>query len=195
MIRAQGYGRAFARALCNVAAQQKAIDHVARDMQMLLEQWQTIPELRAFCCHQYQSTQIKREKMVHALWSTSVNPLTLNCLVLLARKKQLHLVPRIGREFEYLADQQRGYNQVRMVFATAPDTAEINKIKELIAGSFGQLMRVTTEVDSKLIAGVQFYINDRRVDASLAGRLERLRAGLLQPVYDDALTENESNTK
>jgi F0F1-type ATP synthase delta subunit len=52
-------------------------------------------------------------------------------------------------------------------------------------------MEVTVLTDPELIAGMRLFVDDTRIDASLAGRLKRLRVSLRKPV-PVAAGENES---
>jgi F0F1-type ATP synthase delta subunit len=55
-------------------------------------------------------------------------------------------------------------------------------VHDLIRTQYGSEYRIVPIVDPDLIAGFRITINDIRVDASLAGRLKRLRQALQKPM-------------
>ncbi|HXG40781.1 MAG TPA: ATP synthase F1 subunit delta, partial [Candidatus Limnocylindrales bacterium] len=103
----------------------------------------------------------------------------LNLARLLTEKNRIELAPAIAREYATLLNRARGI--VEAVVTTArplgPDeVAEVRRKVEELAGAAVDLRVV---VDPSLIGGLTVRVGDRLLDASVRGRLERLRARLL----------------
>jgi len=176
------YARAYARALYGSAQARRETDGVTRDVQALERQWKGSPELRRFCRCRLPGRPADRAQSVEKLWGGTFTRTMLVFLSVLAQRNHLGLVPLITGAYQKLDDRALGRSDVRISFACEPGEEEIGQIRKLVADAYGPLMKVAVRVDPSLIAGAQFFVNDRRVDASLAGRLARLRAGLTKPL-------------
>ena len=85
------------------------------------------------------------------------------------------LVPAIAGEYERLLNRQRGV-AVALVTSAAPlSPQETEAIAARAASLAGATISLQTAVDPALIGGVTVRIGDRLIDASVRGRLERLR--------------------
>jgi F-type H+-transporting ATPase subunit delta len=182
----EGYARAFARALYGAAAALRDRSEVTRDVLALRQQWDGSPELRLFCRSRQRGSADERAAFVGRLWGDSLARTTSAFLMMLARRHQLAMLPSVVRQYQALDDRARGCSEVRIGFACEPDDGQVDQIRRLVAAAYGPLMNVHVKVVPELIAGVRFSVNDKRVDATLAGRLARLRAGLLKPMQLDA---------
>jgi len=180
------YARAFAKALHGAAAARREEEAVAQDVAALGRQWDGSPELRRFCSCRQRGGPDECAEQVRRLWAGSVTPLVGTFLEMLARRHQLALLPLIVGHYRKIDDRARGCSDVRIRFGCEPEPEQVDRIRRLVADANGPVMRVDVAVDPSLIAGVRFFVNDRRVDATLAGRLARLRVGLLRPAQAGA---------
>ena len=180
------YARAFAKALHGTAAACREEEAVAQDVLALGRQWEGSPELRLFCNSRLRGGSDACAERVRQVWGDSVTPTVGTFLEMLARRHQLALLPLIVGHYRKIDDRARGCSDVRIRFGCEPEQEQVEQIRRIVADANGPVMRVDVAVDPSLISGVRFFVNDRRVDATLAGRLARLRAGLLRPMQAGA---------
>jgi F-type H+-transporting ATPase subunit delta len=98
-----------------------------------------------------------------------------NLVGMLVARSRVSLVPAIASEYGRLLERQRGVAAAVVTSAvplTADETAAIGARIEAMTGS---TVSLRTAVDPALIGGVTVRIGDRLIDASVRGRLERLR--------------------
>ncbi len=176
------YARAYARALHGAAAARHEESGVTEDVLALERQWHGSPELRRFCRSHQSGSPRNRARAVEQLWGNTFTQAMVFFLAMLARRDHLGLLPLITRQYQKQDDHAQGRSDVRMSFACEPGEEQIDRIRQLVAEACGPVMKVNVRVDPSLIAGVRFSVNDKRVDASLAGRLARLRVGLSKPM-------------
>ena len=176
------YARAYARALYGSAQASHEADGVTQDVLALERQWNGSPELRQFCRSHLPGSPADRARSVGKLWDGTFTRTMLFFMSVLAQRDHLGLVPLITGEYQKLDDRALGRSDVRISFACEPGEEEIGRVRKLVADAYGPVMKVAVRVDPSLIAGARFFVNDRRVDASLAGRLARLRVGLSKPL-------------
>ena len=176
------YARAYSRALYGAAEARHEEAGVTQDVLALERQWYGSPELRQFCRSHLPGSPRDRARSVEKLWGETFTPTMMFFLAMLAQRDHLGLVPLIAQQYQKQDDRAQGRSDVRMSFACEPDEEQIGKIRRLVADALGPVMKVSVRVEPALIAGVRFSVNDKRVDASLAGRLARLRVGLSKPM-------------
>jgi F-type H+-transporting ATPase subunit delta len=90
-------------------------------------------------------------------------------------RRRVSLVPAIAGEYGRLLDRHRGVAAAIVTSAaplSADETAAIQARIEVLAGA---TISLRTAIDPALIGGVTVRIGDRLIDASVRGRLERLR--------------------
>ena len=108
-------------------------------------------------------------------WSAGSGPEALRLVSLLVERGRVRLLPRVAEEYARQLNAHRGVVMATVTSAvplTADETAAIRSRVEAMAGSAVELR---TEVDPGLIGGLTIQVRDRLLDASIRGRLERLR--------------------
>ena len=176
------YARAYARGLLMSAGEHGETEAVTQDMLALDAQWHGSPELRGFCTGHLPGNPARHARLVDNLWGETFSRLVIFLLRILAMRGHLRLIPLITEQYSLLSDRQRGCTNVRACFACEPQPEEVERVRQLVADSRGPVMNLTVEVVPELIAGFRLFIDDERVDASLAGRIARIRYGLSKPM-------------
>jgi F-type H+-transporting ATPase subunit delta len=120
--------------------------------------------------------------VIAQIWGSTFSATSLLLLERLAEWGHLRLLPLITARFSALADRAAGRHNVEAAFACEPQEAELARVRKMISDAYGPVFRLDVRVDPSLMAGARFRIDDRLVDASLAGRLARLKHGLLKPM-------------
>lgn len=102
-----------------------------------------------------------------------------NFLRLTAEKGRIGEIDEIAREFERLvaAEERRLSVQVTTAYDLSDDEAQ--QIVKQIEDASGRKVEATRNVDPSLIGGLVLQAGSLRVDASVRGRLERLRRELV----------------
>jgi len=67
---------------------------------------------------------------------------------------------------------------VRVTVARELTDAERADVQRRLAQATGKQIDLTTEIDPSILGGIVIRMGDRLIDASVAGRLERLRQDL-----------------
>jgi len=175
------YAHAYARALFSTAKACGRREPVTADMRALKAQWEGAPELHRFAAQRLRGNTLSHERLIDEIWGESFGPELIQLLKVLAHRNQLTLIPLIVKHFMDLFNRDLKREQVVGTFALAPDDAELARIRQLIAKRFGENYELIVKTDPKLIAGFTLIMNDTCVDASLAGRLTRLKLLLKKP--------------
>ena len=100
-------------------------------------------------------------------------------LQVLARNGRLPLLGEISRRFDELqAAEERNLDvQVRSTYPLTDAQAE--RLKDALQAKFGKAVRLTSEVDAKLLGGAVVRAGDTVIDGSVRGRLDKLAESLV----------------
>lgn len=105
----------------------------------------------------------------------AVPPHVLNLLRILTVRQRMYLVPAILQELEKLDRQARGIVDASVTVARPVDETEREEIARGLSEATGKQVTVHVRVDPSILGGIVVRLGDRLLDASVAGRLERLR--------------------
>jgi len=99
----------------------------------------------------------------------------LNFLELLAERHRLPVTFRIRRTFDELWREENKLLPVEVTSAVELDESVVRSIGERIEERTGRRVELTSKVDPNIIGGLVLRVGNRVLDASVHGRLERLR--------------------
>ena len=105
-------------------------------------------------------------------------PLFKNFLLLTAEKGRAGELEEIAREFERLMAREERRLTVELTTARELTNDEANAIVAQIEQAAGRKIEASRTVDPDLVGGIVLRAGSYRVDASVRGRLERLRQEL-----------------
>ena len=176
--------RTYARRLLKTARELGVETQVSEDIRVLHTKWQESPELQALGLSHINGQAGNPVKLMRAILGTGFSNPVAVLLESLARRETLRLIPEIVPIYNELLDNARKRLRVEARFAVEPDEAMIMGIHDLIRTKYSPEYRINAKVDPRLIAGFQITINDIRIDASLAGRMRRLRQVLENRRYE-----------
>lgn len=99
---------------------------------------------------------------------------------LLLKKKRLGELPTIVTEFEALVEKQQGVQRAQVVSAVPLEDAERQKLHAQIERVTGKKIRLTSDVDPRLLGGALVRIGDRVIDRTVKSLLEAMEQRLLE---------------
>jgi ATP synthase F1 delta subunit len=136
-----------------------------------------VPELRAVLRNPQVDPQAKADLLERLLGEA--DPLVRNFLRLVAEKGRIREIEDIACEFERLMAVEERRLNVELTTAYALSEEEAQRILKQIEDASGRKVEATQKVDPSLIGGFVLQAGSMRVDASLRGRLNRLRQELV----------------
>jgi F-type H+-transporting ATPase subunit delta len=168
--------RVYARALYGAAKEQGIVEETREELADFVAAVRDVPELRAVL----RNPQIDPRAKSSALEAIAAgdHDIVRNFLGLLAEKGRIGEVEEIERELERLVAREQGQITVELTTAQELTDDEARGIVDQIAKASGRKVEATRKVDSRLIGGVVLQAGSFRIDASVRGRLERLRQEL-----------------
>jgi F-type H+-transporting ATPase subunit delta len=170
--------RRYAEAAFDLARREEAIDAWAVDLQLAAAIASEEGVERALDNPAIPLEE--REAAVDAVLNGRVRPPILNLVRLLVRRNRGVLLPAVSREFDRLVNRERGVVTAIVTSAAPLSDADVDVVRRRIAAMRSvSTVDVEQRVDEGLIGGLTVRVGDQLIDASVRGRLERLRAELV----------------
>lgn len=167
--------RRYAQAAFDVARDQRQTDAWLRDLERAAE---TLSDPRAALYFRDPKVTSDDKLAVLPEFFPGIRAEVMNLLRMLAQRERLSLVPSIYREFQSLDRQDKGIVEAEVTVARPFTEAERGEIARRLADATGKRVEMHVIVDASILGGIVVQIGDRLTDASVAGRLERLRHDL-----------------
>jgi F-type H+-transporting ATPase subunit delta len=121
-----------------------------------------------------------RRKAVEELLGGHVSPQALNLALLLTKRGRFAILPSVGAEYDALVRKSRGIVAATVTTPGALSAVELTAVRTRVEQLAGSKVELGTDTDPSLVGGLTVRIGDRLIDASVRGRLERLRGRLVQ---------------
>lgn len=170
--------RMYARALFEAAQGHGRIDAVLCDLTAFAAAVEASPELAAFVTNPQVDPSAKAAVLEEL--SEGADELVRNFLRLIASKGRAGQLAGIRDELQSLVDLAQGRLTVELTTAFELSEHEAAAIVAQIEGASGRTVEASRRVDPALIGGMILQAGSFRVDASVRGRIERLRQGLVR---------------
>ena len=173
-----GAGRRYAEAAFELALRDGTIDAWSRDLVLLAGLAGDERVARAV-----DSPAVpfgERRKIVEEMLAKPVLPGVRNLALLLAERGHFAIFPAVVAEYDALVRDSRGIVAATVTTPAPlsdPQLAQVRTRVEQLAGAKAQ---VTAATDPTLLGGLTIRIGDTLIDASVKGRLARLRGELVQ---------------
>jgi F-type H+-transporting ATPase subunit delta len=136
-----------------------------------------VPELRAVLRNPELSPETKAGIVVEIIGEA--DQLLSNFLRLAAEKGRIGEIEEIARELDRLMAAEERRLDVELTTAYELSDSEAGTILKQIQEASGRKVEATRKVDPNLIGGFVLQAGPMRVDASVRGRIERLRRELV----------------
>jgi F-type H+-transporting ATPase subunit delta len=166
----------YANALFEAAKEAGRLEVVRDELRSFTDAVEEVPALRELLL----SPQLDSSDKVGALSAVleGADELVRNFILLVAEKGRAGQLDEIVREFEALVAAEEGILDVELTTAVELAEDETQQLLEQIEQVSGRRLRATREVDPDLIGGFVLRAGSYRADASVRGRLQRLRREL-----------------
>ena len=169
--------RTYARALYEAAQEAGRVAEVREELADFAAAIREVPELEELLRNPQLDPRARAEALEQLLGDT--DELVRNFLLVLAEKGRGAEVEPIAEEFERLAAAAEGQLEVELTTAYELSDDEARSILRQIEDASGRRVEATRRVDPSLIGGLVLQAGSLRIDASVRGRLERLRHELV----------------
>jgi F-type H+-transporting ATPase subunit delta len=168
--------RIYANALFEAANEQGRLGPVRDDLHAFVDAVAEVPELRALLLDPQLDARVKTDALASVL--ADADELVRNFVLLVVEKGRAEELQGIVAELDALVAVEEGILDVELTTAVELSDDEATKILGQIEQVSGRRLRASRKVEPALIGGFVLQAGSYRADASVRGRLERLRREL-----------------
>ncbi len=121
----------------------------------------------------------ERIEFVNGMLERRVPEPVLKLVGLLVERGRVDRLPNVASEYRRLLNRERGVVEAVATAASPLTNDETAALRKKVATITGRTVDLRVEVDEALIGGLTVRVGDTLYDASVRGRLERLRERLV----------------
>jgi F-type H+-transporting ATPase subunit delta len=163
----------YARALFESAMEHGELDEIQQQLSVWSDELGNNKNLQTFFFSPRFSSAEKKDAVRRII--DGGNERFVNFLELLAERHRLPVTFRIRRAFDELWREEHKMLPVELTSAVELDEGLVRSIGERIEERTGRRIELTSRVDPDIIGGLVLRVGNKVLDASVHGRLERLR--------------------
>jgi F-type H+-transporting ATPase subunit delta len=173
----------YVKSLLSLAEEQKVLDQVHADMQLLDSVCKTSRDFVLML----KSPIIKHDKkrdILEAIFKNKVHKITMAIIDILTKKNREPLLPEIAAEFHQAYNVYKGIQKATITTTVAMDNATRAEIEAIVKKlSDKTQVEVVQKVDSSLIGGFVLNVGDKQIDASIKTKLKTLQVKFSENPY------------
>jgi F-type H+-transporting ATPase subunit delta len=169
--------RVYAQALLAAAKEGGRVQEVREEFGDFAAATRESDELREFLRNPQIDPRARREALASIV--EGGEELFRNFVLLLAAKNRIAEILDVHDEWERLLAAEERVLELELITAVELKDEDAERVIEEIERTSGRKIEVTRHTDAGLIGGLVVQAGSRRIDASVRGRLEQLRAELI----------------
>src|SRR5437870_4300683 len=163
----------YSRALFEVAKETGKLDELKQQLDEVADAFDRNHELTVFFFSPYFSTEEKKDGLRRVIEGAEAE--LINFLELLVENHRMPAIFRIRRQFDELWQEENRLLPVQVTSAIRLDEATVSEIGDVIGRQTGRTIELKSEVNPDILGGIVLRVGNSILDASIRGRLERLR--------------------
>ena len=166
-------GQVYARSLFEVALEHGVLDEIHEQLGIWADALAENRDLQVFFFSPQFSSAEKKDAIRRII--DGGDERFLNFLELLAERHRLPVTFRIRRSFDELWREENKLLPVEVTSAVELDESVVRSIGDQIQERTGRKIELNSKVDPDILGGLVLRVGNKVLDASVHGRLERLR--------------------
>ena len=167
----------YATALLEYSVESNQQEAVYSELKFFLKVYGNVPELRQ-ALQTHSIVKSEKKKIIIAACGGNI-PSTLDeMLDLIIKNERQLLIDYIALRYIDLYRERFNIQHGKLVTAIPLDEKTKERFIKRIESIINKELEIETEVDPDIIGGFLLYLDDQRLDASISGKLNRIRSEL-----------------
>ena len=164
----------YAKALIDLAEEQKAVEAVKDDMVLFYKTVRSSPELGAVLANPIVSHS-KKKAILADIFAAKVSKVSMAMFNIMIDKGRGEVLYTTSHEFIGLYDIKHNITYAKVVSAAELSDANKKKLLDEVQSAIGGTVKLNTQVDPSLIGGFVLTVGDRQIDTSVAASLRKIK--------------------
>ena len=174
----QKSAKRYAQSLFQLSQEEKSIDSVYNNLQMINHLIDQSQEFASFLQNPTIPTE-KRQLILKEILENKLDALTYRFILFLERKNRLAFLKNIFQTFEELYFEAKGILKVTFTSRWALTSEEVQHISQHLKDKFHKDIVTQLRTDDTILGGVKIQIGDFIYDFSLQTQLNKFKQSLL----------------
>lgn len=169
----------YSRSLLDLAIESSKVDKVYKDMKQLKASLSSSDLMNLLMNPTIRGS--KKNTILQKIFGPSWDVLTLKFVEVVTRKGREDVLPDITQTFFEQYNEYKGITNVVVISAQRLSESSLDRIKEklIASGTTKNNINLETKVDPSLIGGFVLEYNNNQYDASVRGKLNKLKNKLV----------------
>ena len=172
--------RRYAKALVNLAENEKDLDNTGKHLNSITEVYKENIELRQVLSDTKVSSGIKLEILKDVLSKIKVSKLVDTFSRYLLAKRRIDFLPDIERAFNLLLQEKLGRIEANVTTASELPKDTVKKLVDAISSYSGKEIEVNVTIDPSIIGGIVTRIGSTVIDGSIQTYLNQIRQSIIR---------------
>ena len=169
----------YAKALFKLSVEKGVVEEVYKDIQLLSEHYEDSDDFRLFVLSPVVKAE-KKKALLKTVFEDAVNPIIMGILNLIIDNNREEILDAVFRSFSDFYKTEKNIKTATLYSAFEMDKEFQNEIKLLVAKELNCEVELSVIVKTELLGGFILKVDDKMVDASILGKLKRVRKHLVK---------------
>lgn len=170
--------RKYGTAIFEIANEDNKLEEYGRELADVSQALFAQAELKDFLTNPQIQPEDKKQVLLRLL-KDQVSPMMMNFLLLLVDKRRIVLLEAINDCYQELSNKAQGIIVADVTTAYELKAELRSCLSSKLESVTGKKVQLRTHQDQSIIGGVVVKIGDTRIDGSVIGRLQALKAELM----------------
>jgi len=163
----------YAKAILDLAVDNKATDAVEKDMRSIVGTISESKELRDMLASPVISNTAKKEAL-HKIFKGS-NAISEGLTTMLVDNKRVAILNEVALKYIILNEQLKGKDVAFVTTAVTMNAALEKKVLKQVTSITGKEVTIENKIDESIIGGFVLRVGDLQYDASIANKLNNIK--------------------
>ncbi len=169
----------YAKALFKLSVEKGVMEEVYKDIQLLTGHYEDNDSFRMFM----QSPVVKpgkKKAFLKEVYENAINPITLGAVNLIIDNNREGILDAVFRSFSSFYKKEKNIKTATLYSAFDMDKEFQDEVKLIVAKELNCDVELSVVVKTDLLGGFILKVDDKMVDASIIGKLKRVRKHLVK---------------
>jgi len=172
-------GLTYGQALFDAAKDRGKINEIGEEYKAVSEVFKDNPGLRKLFSVPTITVEDKNA-IAGKIFGGRISPELLRFIYILIDRRRIGAWDRIGREYEKLVWESEGFAKGVLYSVVPAGKKRIKAFEEKTAVATGKRVMLENRIDETIVGGVKIYVDGKLIDASVKGRLEKIKQRIRQ---------------
>jgi len=163
--------RKYSDALYSLAKDNKVVDEVWQDLQMLKSLLESSPKVRAIVANNFTPEDTQENLIAVIIKNAKLCKETHNFLNLLVKNGRLYVLGQIIEAYKKLRQAENNEIEANVISATKLKKAQLDNIAKILEEKYAKKVVCVNNVRKHILGGVVIKVGSQMIDCSLAKKL------------------------